>query len=89
MATWIGAELMTVPSDVPIFEVRATLPDGSRQRLGLYASEADAADQAQLLLASGGATWIETVKRVNGQVEVVAVAGQRSRFGVRRNPDRV
>jgi hypothetical protein len=80
---------MTEPNEAPIFEVRATLTDGSRQRLGLYATEADAVERAQLVLASGQATRVETVKRVNGRVEVIAVAGPRSRFGARRHPDRV
>ena len=45
---------MTMPTEEPIFEVRATLPDGSRKRLGLYATQDDAADQTRLL-ASGAA----------------------------------
>jgi hypothetical protein len=80
---------MTMPTEAPIFEVRVILADGSRQRLGLYATEGDAADHAQLLITAGIATRVETIKRVNGRVEVVAVAGARPHFGTRRNPDRV
>jgi hypothetical protein len=88
MVARIGAQPMTMPSGAPIFEVRATLADGTRQLLGLYATEAEATGHVQLLIVAGVATRVETVKRVDGQVEVVAVAGQRSRFGARRNPDR-
>lgn len=80
---------MPIPTDVPIFEVRATMVDGSRMRLGLYATQDDAAEQAHLLLATGVATRVETVKRVSGRVEVVAVVGPRSRFDARRNADRL
>jgi hypothetical protein len=72
-----------MPTDVPIFEVRATLADGARMRLGLYATQDDAAEQARLLLATGVATRVETVKRVEGRVEVVAVRSQRPQFGAR------
>jgi hypothetical protein len=80
---------MPMPTDEPIFEVRATLTDGARQRLGLYATEDDAAEQAQLLIETGEARRVETIKRVNGQVELVAVAAQRPRFGARRKMHRL
>jgi hypothetical protein len=79
---------MTRPSDAPIFEVRATLPDGARERLGLYATEDDAAGHAQLLIAAGLASRVETIKRVNGRVELVAVVGPWPRFGARQPVDR-
>jgi hypothetical protein len=85
-ATGIGGEPRTRPTDGPIVEVRATLPDGARPRRGRYATDDDAAERAQLLIATGVATRIETVKGVNGRV---AVVGPRTRFGSRRNPDRL
>jgi hypothetical protein len=77
-----------MPSDAPISEARATLPDGSRQRLGRSASEDAATGHARLLLTAGLATRVETIKRVDGRVEVIAIAGRRSRFGAPRPPDR-
>jgi hypothetical protein len=34
---------MTMPSDVPIYELQATRPDGSQTSAGLYATHAEAA----------------------------------------------
>lgn len=75
---------MAMPADVPIFGVRATLRDGARIRFGIYATQADATEQALLFLATGAAKRVETLKRVAGEVEVVAVPNQRPRFGSRQ-----
>lgn len=78
---------MPMPTDVPIFEVRATLADGARMRIGLYATQDDATEQAWLLLTTGVATRVETVKRVDGRIEVVAVLLPRSQFGARQTAE--
>jgi hypothetical protein len=78
---------MPMPTDVPIFEVRATLANGSRMRLGLYATLDGAAEQSRLLLATGVATRVETIKRVAGQIEVLAVHSPRARFGARQTAE--
>ena len=69
---------MTLPSDVPIFDVRATLVNGTRHKLGLYATRADAVEMARWVVKTGDVTRIDIVLRVVGRVEAEADALARS-----------
>jgi hypothetical protein len=79
---------MTMPPDVPIFAVRATLPDGARPKLGVSATPADAAELARWLVRTGDVTRVEIVLRVAGRVELVAVIGPPKRSSSRQAVDR-
>jgi hypothetical protein len=73
MAARIGGELMTMPSDAPRFDVRATFVNGTRHKLGLYATHADAAELARWAIATGDVTRVDIVRRGTGHTELVAV----------------
>jgi hypothetical protein len=69
---------MTRASDVPIFEVRATLTNGARPKLGRYATQADAAEWARWLVTTGDVTRVDIVLRVQGHIQLVAAIGPTS-----------
>jgi hypothetical protein len=66
---------MTTPSDAPIFEIRATMADGSRLAIGPFATVIAASEQANLLLGRPGTRRVETLRRAGGQVTVIGVVG--------------
>jgi hypothetical protein len=79
---------MTMAADGPIFDVRATLTNGARLKLGLYATQADAAEWARWLVQTGDVTRVDVVLRVAGHIQLVAVIGPTRRFRWRRAVDR-
>lgn len=70
---------MSMPNDAAIYELRAVQPDGSTTSAGLYATDAEASEQARLLLASGRARRIETWRRQDGRDDFLAIIGETRR----------
>ena len=78
---------MTEPQDASIFEVRATLTNGARLKLGVSATQADAAEWARWLVTTGDVTRVDIVLRVAGHIQLVAVIGPTRRVRWRRTAD--
>jgi hypothetical protein len=75
MVAGIGVAPMTMPNEAPIFEVRATMADGSRLAIGPFMTVIAASEQANLLLGRPGTRRVETLRRAGGQVTVIGVVG--------------